>query len=589
MKSFLKTVLAVIVGILIVSLLGLFMISGLASAGSSEPVMPREGVLVLDMSKISVTEQRQEADPISMIQGGGTNATIGLWDAVQAINTAAEDPGVKYIYLKPDGNMSDLAIVQELRKALANVRAGGKAIVAYTENPTTGGYYLASVADKVFMTSYPGGLSTMVGVSTQLVFLKDLLDKLGVNVQLIRHGKYKYAGEMFIRSSASPENLEQNQVMVNSMWKSLSGEIAASRGFSVEKLDADINELKLCLPEDFLREGYVDELLSGQQLRDKLASLAVVDSYKDLKTIGFADYVTAKVKPNLKAKQKIAVIYANGEIAEGASGSNIDGDRFAGIIRKIREDEQVKVVVLRVNSPGGSVISSEKIRSEMALLKAEKSVIASYGGYAASGGYWISAGCDKIYTDPVTLTGSIGVFGMIPDLSKTLKDIAHVNITSVSTHKHGDMMSLISPMDAEETAFMQRSIEDVYDNFVGIVSEARGLSRERVDEIAQGRVWTGADAVGIGLADEIGTLEDAIRWAAKTAGDEDLANWNVSGYPKPQTTMELLMETLTGGSTDANVFAGTPLEDAAAAIRRAATRMEGRGVLARMPYEIVIR
>ena len=589
MKSFLKTVLAVIVGILIVSLLGLFLLSGLASTGSSEPVLPRSGVLVMDMSKITVTEQRQEMNPMALIQGGSTDATIGLWDAVQAINAAAEDPAVQYIYLKPDGGSSDLAIVQEIRKALSNFRASGKAIVAYTENITTGGYYLASVADKIFMTNSPGGNPTMVGISTQLFFVKDLLDKLGVNIQLIRHGKYKSAGEMFIRNNASPENLEQNQVMVNSMWNSIASEITASRDISEEKLNADINALCLCLPEDFLREGYVDALMSGPELRDKLADLALVDSYKDLKTIAFADYVTVKVKPNLKAKQKIAVIYANGEIVEGGTGdNNIDGDRFARIIREIREDEHVKAVVLRVNSPGGSVTASEKIRNELTLLMEDKPVIASYGGYAASGGYWISTGCDKIFTDPVTLTGSIGVFGIIPDFSKTLKDVAHVNVTPVTSHAHGSMMSLMAPLDATEAAFMQRSIEDVYDNFVGIVSEARGLTRERVDEIAQGRVWTGADAMEIGLVDEFGTLEDALHWAAQTAGDEDLANWNIIGYPKPQTTMELVMATLTGKS-DENVFSGTPLENTANTLLQTAKHLDGRGVLARMPYDIVVR
>ena len=589
MKSFFKTVLAVIVGMLILFFLGMFIIAGLASSGSSEPVLPRSGVLVMDMSKLTVTEQPQEADPMTMIQGGGMDATIGLWDAVQAINTAAEDPAVKYIYLKPDGNMTDIATLQELRKSLSNFRSSGKAVVAYTENIGTGGYYLASVADKIYMSSSTGASPTLVGISTQLIFLKDLLDKLGVNVQLIRHGKYKSAGETFIRSSASPENLEQNQVMIRSMWNSLATEIAASRGISEEKLNADIDAIALCLPEDFLREGYVDALFTGQELLDKLADLAVVDSYKDLKTIAFSDYVSAKVKPNLKAKQKIAVIYANGEIVDGNSkGNDIDGDRFAEIIRKIREDEQVKAVVLRVNSPGGSVTASEKIRSELALLKADKPIIASYGNYAASGGYWISTGCDKIYTDPVTLTGSIGVFGMIPDVSKTLKEVAHVNLTSVKSHQHSDMMSLVKPLDATETAFMQRSIEDVYDHFIGIVSDARGMTRERVDEIAQGRVWTGADAIEIGLVDEFGTLEDAIRWAAKTAGNEDLAAWNVSGYPKPQTTIEKLMETLNGKS-EPSVFTGTPLEETALSLRRTVSRMEGRGMLARLPYDIVIR
>ena len=586
MKDFLKMTLAVLAGLFIAGILGFMLFFGfigtLASLGSSTPAMPRSGVLFMDMSRISIAEQTQETDPMAMIQGQDISI-IGLWDAVKAIEKAASDPAVQCIYLKADGlSAGGIAPVEELRQALGAFRLSGKPVVAYTENPGTGSYYLASVADKIYMGSYKGGSNMMVGVGTQMIFLKDLLDKLGVNVQLIRHGKFKSAGEMYIKSRPSEENLLQTREMVNSMWDGMAESICSSREISREDLDGMIDNLKLNTPEDFLACRLVDELLTKEELKEKLAVLAKESKYEEVKFISLRDYVNINAQTVSKARRKIAIIYAEGEIIDGYDKQEVAGDRFAGIISSVRADSTVKAVVLRVASPGGSVAASEKIRTEIDLLRKVKPVIASYGNYAASGGYWISNSCDKIFSHKSTLTGSIGVFSMIPDFSGTAEKVFHVGVTNVGSSRHSDMYSLTRPLDAEETAYMQRSVDDIYEAFLENVSAGRGMDKAEIDEIAQGRVWTGSDALKIGLVDEIGTLADAVRYAAIAAGDTeaDLGTWEVAAYPKPMTTLDIILENLTG-STDA--LAGTPFESVGRAFRGWDATSTGK-VYARMPY-----
>ena len=593
MKEFFKMLLAVICGLFITGFIIFFLFSSMVTAlslsGNSQPQLPKSGVLMMDMSQLSIAEQPSSPDPMSMLRGN-TTQSIGIWQAVQAINAAAADPSVKYIYLKTDGLSGDYATVEEIRKSLDKFRQSGKPVISYIENPTTGSYYLSSVADKIYMTSNPGGNPTVLGVGTQLIFLKDILDRLGVNVQLIRHGKYKSAGEMYIRSESSQENLEQNQAMVDAIWKNISDSITGSREISAEQLDEALNELKLNLPQNFLELGFVDELLTGDELRSKLADLAVVDDFKDIQIINFSDYVTAKVLPDYKAKNKIAVIYADGEIVGGTDKSEVAGDRFASIISKVRKDDSIKAVVLRVNSPGGSVIAADKIKNELDLLKAEKPLVASYGGYAASGGYWISANCEHIFSDAGTLTGSIGVFSMIPDFSKTAKNLAHVNITTVKSHEHADMYTLMRPFDEQELATQQTLVDDIYTAFVSNVSQGRKLEPDYVDSIAQGRVWTGAEALEIGLVDEIGTLEDAIHYTVALVSDSasgSLDGWRVEEYPRPISQMESLLEMFGAGSTDTDAFAGTAFEGVANAMQTfLRDSRSGNYVLARLPYAI---
>ena len=591
MKEFVKMTLAVIAGLFLFGFVAMFMmiamVGALAAIGESQPVMPREGVLQINMSTMTLSEQTQDADPFASISGSQTVTPVGIYSAIQAVNAAASDPAVKFIYMKPDGAMGGISQMEEFRSALVNFRNSGKAIVSYIENPSNASYYLASVSDKIYMTSYEGGMNMFGGLSSQMIFLKDILDRLGVNVQLIRHGKYKSAGEMYIRNSASPENLEQNTEMIESVGNSWSSAIAESRNISVEALNGMLNNLELNFPSDFLEKGLVDELLTREELQQKLCDLYSAEKFEDIKAIQLPDYAKLKSTPNIKAEKKVAVIYAEGNIVDGNEKQQVAGDRFAGIIADVRKDSTVKAVVLRVNSPGGSVLASEKIKAEIELLKKRGvPVIASYGDYAASGGYWISAGCDKIYSNATTLTGSIGVFSMIPDISGTLKDKVHINITPVNSNSHADMYGMMRPLDKAELDYMQASVENIYEKFTGLVAEGRGMTVENVDAIAQGRVWTGAEALEIGLVDEIGTIEDAIIYAAMSIeGVSSLEDVQVQAYPKPMTALESLLEAF-GGSE--SVFADTPLENVEEAFKDWNASESGK-VYARIPYEISIR
>lgn len=585
--------LATMAGLFIFGFVAFFLMIGvfgtLAAVGESQPVMPSEGILTIDMSKIILSEQTKEADPFATLSGNGQQATpVGIWSAINAINAAATDPAIKFIYLKPDGLSGHYAQTEEFRKALAAFRStSGKAIVAYTESPSNGSYYLASVADKIYMTPHDGAMNMFSGVSSQLIFLKDILDRLGINMQLIRHGKYKSAGEMFVRSTSSKENMEQNEAMVNSLWKSIASEIAQSRGITLDDLNNMLDNLELVFPSDFLDKGLVDELLTREELQQKLADLYVTEKFEDVKSISLPDYAKLKNTVNYKAKNKIAVIYAEGDIIDGNAKQNVAGDRFAKIIADVRKDTTIKAVVLRVNSPGGSVLASEKIKSELDLLRETTPIIASYGGYAASGGYWISANSDYIFSNATTLTGSIGVFSMLPDFSKAVNDKLHINITPVNSNSHSDMYNGFRPLDQKEIAYMQASVERIYDKFTTLVSNGRDMTVAEVDNIAQGRVWTGAEAIGIGLVDQIGTIEDALNYAASSIeGVTGLQDVQIVEYPKPQTTIEILLEELTGSQTA--VFEGTVLESVEKAFSTI-KETDGGKAYARIPYEIVLK
>ena len=591
MKEFVKMTLATLTGLLLFGFISMFimigMIGAIAAAGSSKPVMPAEAVLSIDFSKMTLAEQTEEADPFASLQGGEMISPVGIYEAIKAVNAAAEDPAIRYIYMRPDAASGGFARIEEFRTALKNFRNSGKAVVSYIENPTNAGYYLASVSDKIYMTSYDGGMNMFGGISSQLIFLKDALDRLGVNVQLIRHGKYKSAGEMYIRNSSSKENMEQNEAMIGSIWESWATLIAQDRGISVETLNNMLNNLELNFPEDFLAKGLVDELLTRDELQKKLADLYVTDDYKHVKSISLADYATLKNTVNYKASNKVAVIYAEGNIVDGGAKDQVAGDRFAKIIQDVRNDKDVKAVVLRVSSPGGSVLASEKIKAELDLLRESVPVIASYGEYAASGGYWISANSDYIFSNATTLTGSIGVFSMIPDIGGTLKNKLHVNVTPVNSNEHADMYGMIRPLDNKEVAYMQASVEKIYDKFTSIVAAGRDMTVDDVDAIAQGRVWTGAEALGIGLVDQIGTIEDAINYAATSIeGITSVNDVQVVAYPKPQTPIEALLESF--GGQGESIFAGTPLEDVETAFSGWTEAQSGK-MYARIPYEIIVK
>lgn len=589
MKDFVKTLLAVITGLFIFGILlfvlSLGFIGSLAALTSTTPTVAEEGVLSIDLSTVAIAEQSKDYDLNSMMNRE-TRTSLGLWSAVKAINAAAADPGIKFIYLRPDGVSGGIAQVEELRKALDNFRSSGKAVIAYTENPSNGSYYLASVADKVYVSASQGGMSTVTGLASQMFFLKDILDKLGINMQLIRHGKYKSAGEMYIRNSISDENREQNEVMLNSIWDSWVADIAESRHISADKFKEIVNSLDLVEPEDFVTNGLADAALTREERIEKICTLYMTDKIENVNFIPLQDYAAVNnTKIDFKAPQ-VAVLFADGQIVDGYDDyDNVAGDRFAEIIASLRKDDNVKAVVLRVSSPGGSVLASDKIKKELDLLAEAKPLVASYGNYAASGGYWISANCPHIFSDATTLTGSIGVFSMIPDFSKTVKNIAHVNCETIKTGAHSDMYSGMRPLDNDEKAYLQKSVEDIYDRFTSIVAEGRHLDKDFVDSIAQGRVWTGADGKEIGLVDEIGTLDDAVRYAAGLI-DQTPETIRTEEYPKQPSAFEQILSSIQGTSTP-KIFAGTPLESVEECFRKISIDQSGKA-FARIPYEIVI-
>ncbi len=473
----------------------------------------------------------------------GTPGSVTLLSYISAIDAAAQDKNIGMIYMTPENVSCGTAQLEELRAALERFRKAGKPIVAYCENFSNGSYYLASVADKVILD--PASESMITGVGTQMIFLKDVLDALGVDVQLIRHGKYKAAGEMYTRSEASPENRLQNEALVGSIWNTISTQIAASRGCTPEQFNQWVENLDMIHATDYKDKGLVDETWYKDEVDKYLAEQNGVSKISEVSFVKINKYAS-KLKKGSR-KNKIAIVYADGEIVNSGSDADIVGSKMANTLRKVREDKKVKAVVFRVNSPGGSAQAAEAIRHELQLLRAEKPVIVSFGDYAASGGYWISAESDYIFSDYNTLTGSIGVFGLIPSVGNAIRKNLKVNIETIGTTSHSDMMSGMRKLNDQEVEYIQRQIEKIYDDFTSLVSNGRGMSKDSVDAIGQGRVWSGSDAMRIGLVDKQGGIQDAIDYAARKVGlsKED---YRLSIYPVAKDVS--LLQMLSGGASD---------------------------------------
>jgi protease-4 len=406
---------------------------------------------------------------------------------------------------------------------------------------------------------------------------------LGIEIQLIRHGKYKSAGEQFINRDISPANREQNQAMVSSLWNTIASDICESRNIDIKTFNNHINHLTASHADDMVKASLADGTITRDKMIEELTGLFGVEDEKDVKMTSLADYANATVKPNVKATDKIAIIYANGQISQG-SGDQISSDNYAKIVSDVRKDSTIKAVLLRVNSPGGDAIAAEIIRNELELLRKEKPVVVSYGGYAASGGYWISAEGDKIFTNESTLTGSIGVFSMIPNISKIIKEKAHVNIVNIKSNDHADMMSTTKgSLTKEEEAYMQSSVEHIYDTFLSIVSNGRDMTTEEVDAIAQGRVWSGTDSKKIGLTDEIGTIADALQYTENISGLEE---YQLVEYPKSKSQMEKLMETFGQAQSSMDIISNpeTAVEDLVKELKKMS-----KTVYARMEYDYVFQ
>lgn len=487
-------------------------------------------ILFFDAGK-GVAERGGTSYTLSLPGGLSSGSTLSLLSVERALEKAAEDDEIAMVFLRPDQLSAELAVREELRTSLERFAAKGKPIVCYGISFSTASYYLGSVGDRVFM--HPGSEGNLTGPSTTQLYYKDLLDSLGVRVQLVRHGSYKSAGEPFVRSEMSPENRQQYEALLGSIWAPMVEEMSASRGIEADSLRNWVTTLQLATSRDWLDKGLVDGLKYRDEMEDYLCHLFGKSDPADLKKVSMSDYVKSLKK---KGSGKVAVLYAEGDIVR--SGSGIAGEKFARQIAKVRADSSVKAVVLRVNSPGGEVVAADMIRREIQLLRKDKPVVASYGAYAASGGYLISVGTDRIFVDNATLTGSIGVFGQVISFGDALKKKLHINPFTVGTHEHSDMASGVRPLDEKELAWYQGTIDGIYDDFVQVVCDGRGMEKASVESLAQGRVWAGGDALKIGLADERGTLLDAVRYAADRAG---LKKYRIVAYPEKKNLLDELL------------------------------------------------
>ncbi len=581
MKKFFSTLLSSIVGAIVA--LGLFafiisLIIGSLTLGleSTAPIVPTSGILKIDLSEIlsERTESQFGGMNITSLVSPSSQKFLSILEAVEAVNNAATDTRIKMIYMNTETNSASISKLEELRNALVKFKESGKPIIAYNQSVSQSGYYLSTIADKIYV--HPMSSNYISGLSANIMFLKDALAKVGVKIQLIRHGKFKSAGEQFIASEISPANRLQQEELLYSIWSEIEGTITESRGIKAEDFNYMLNNLSLITSEDLLKAKLVDDILTLDQVEAKLCTLMEVDKYSDLKYITLGDYSEASYQVNIKTPEKIAILYANGNIIDGDSEENISSLAFVEHIRKIRDDENIKAVVLRVNSPGGSATAAEVIRKELLLLREKKPIVVSFGDYAASGGYWIAANTDYIFTNKTTLTGSIGVYSMLPNATELVKEKLDVNPVTINTHNYSDMYSLFRPITTKEEEAIQTSISVIYDQFISLTAEGRDMTKEEVDNLAQGRVWTGADALNNGLADAEGGIVDALAYTANLVG---LSDYQLVSYPKVQTQLERIMSSL--NETQATIKA---INNPSLIIEEFAKSLEYKKVYALTPY-----
>ena len=585
--NFLRNLLAAILGCLMafgIVFVMFFVLISLLGSDEEAVTVKNNSVLKLQLKRpIADYAGNNDLNPFASIFDGPQ----GLDEILQAITVAKDDERIKGISISNSFILAGLAQTQALRKVLYEFKTSGKFIYTYGDFCTQKDYYLASVADSIFIN--PVGVLDFKGLSSEVLFYKDLQEKTGVKMEVIRHGKYKSAVEPYLENEMSDANRLQIKELIQSLWDSMISDIAIGRSISETNLNIIADTLGGRTPGYAKKSGLLDDILFYDEYEQKLSNVLELSEAENINYITLDDYAKYANKKTLKSgTDKIAVIFAQGEILYGEGGQDFIGQ---GIINKAlikaREDKNVKAVVLRVNSPGGSALTSDIIWREVELTKAVKPVVVSMGNVAASGGYYIAAGANKIFAEPTTITGSIGVFGTVPNISKLAKDIG-INAEQVGTNANSVDYSLFEPMSDAFRNQVQESIEDTYQIFLERVSQGRGISVARADSLAQGRVWSGVDAKRIGLIDELGTLEDAISAAAELA---ELENYGIRKFPKYKSGFERFMDDLGGASLKLkdNIIAEEIGEEAYMILKDLKTSMEQKGVQARMPFILNIK
>ena len=533
MKSFFKTFFAALLALIIFSFLGFFILIGIAAAFSTDEkvAVAQNSVLVIDASETFLEQSKN--DPFSELMNKKNGKQPSLSELIGLLNYAKKDSSIKGIYIKCAENPNGYAATEEIRKALIDFKKSNKFIVAYAETISQKGYMMANVADQIF--THPQGGMEWSGFNYETLFLKGLIDKLEIEPQIFYAGKFKSATEPFRYTQMSEANKLQTGIWLNSIYNNFIQGAAEMRSLNADSIKAFANEGKVQNAKDALKYKLVDGLIYDDQLKKIISKkLRLVDETK-ISFVSINNYAES-VALRGTGSGKIAVIYADGDVVMGKGQNDaIASDDYRALIQKIRNDKSIDAVVLRVNSPGGSALASDIIWREIDLLKKEKPVVVSMGDVAASGGYYIACGADSIFADANTITGSIGVFSVIPNAEKFLKNKLGITFDRVKTGQYADAPSATRALTVTEQKFLQSGVDSVYHTFTSRVAAGRQKSVDYIDSIAQGRVWTGADAIKVGLVDKIGTLNDALASAAKMA---KLKGYSIKSYPESRSFIE---------------------------------------------------
>ncbi|MGL4519114.1 MAG: signal peptide peptidase SppA [Phocaeicola sp.] len=540
MKDFIKYTLASLLGVVlagvVLTILGVLTLAGMLSSTSSEPTVKEKSIFTLEL-RGEIAERSTEIPFASLL--GEEYESLGLNDILSAIKKAKENEKIEGIFLKTSSLSANLASLQEIRVALSDFKASGKFIVSYADSYSQASYYLASISDKVVLN--PQGSLSWKGISMQTIFFKETLEKVGVKMEVFKVGSYKSAVEPFIATQMSADNREQLTAYSNSIWNEMASAVSASRGVSMDLLNQYADELvDFQQPQQLLSYHLVDTLLYQEAMQNYLKELTGIELDKSVRSLSLSEMSNVNGRqPKDKSGNLIALYYATGEI-DGSSSSmeGIDSEKTIKELRKLREEESVKAVVLRINSPGGSAYGSEQIWQEVKALREKKPVVVSMGDYAASGGYYIASAADYIFANSTTLTGSIGIFGMIPDAQELLTKKLGLHFEAVTTHQFSDVGGMGRSLKAEERGAIQQLINHGYETFVSRCAEGRKMSADSIKLVAEGRIWSGEMAHELKLVDELGGLDRAIAWAAERAG---ITAYTLQSYPEQESFVNLLL------------------------------------------------
>ena len=542
MKQFFKFMFASCLGsALMLIVLMIILIWTLGSSTSNTVTVKSNSVLYMNLD-YTIPERTTQDDLTTTLMNlkDLEGDYSGLNDIIANIDYAKNDPDISGIFLELSSVGTSTANIEELRKHIVSFRESGKFVITYSEAMAQSAYYLATAGDEIYLN--PDGMLDIHGMASQIMFYKHLMDKLDIEMQIIRDpsNKYKSAVEPYFLDKMSPANREQMTKLLNSMWMKVVSDISVARGIDAQRINELADNLELTFDAKVaLDERFIDGLAYRDEIIARIKDLAGLEKSEKINIVNNAQYASVRPQPKAKAN-KIAVIYANGQIIDGDGDDETIGSiTLSKAIREARENKKVKAIVMRVNSPGGSALASEVIRREVELAKAEKPFIISMGSYAASGGYWISTEGDYIFADPTTLTGSIGVFGTVPNAKKFLNETIGLTFDVVKTNKNADFGTITEPLTDYQKEMLQKHVSNTYHDFTALVARTRGLRQSYVDSIGQGRVWAGTDALELGLVDELGGLDKAIEYAANKA---NLTDYSIKDYPKQLDMMEMLLQ-----------------------------------------------